>query len=115
MHVTSLPSNTGMLFVFEESQHLSFWMKNTRIPLAIGFFDAGSKLVDIQEMSVPNSVLEVTPVSYQSRVPAVLALEMNRGWFTKNKIENGAKLRLSGPCSSKLLAVQLQTAQKARH
>jgi hypothetical protein len=35
----------GMLFVFPERTTGGFWMKNTLVPLAIAFFDAGGKRV----------------------------------------------------------------------
>lgn len=91
MNITQLPENTGMLFVFERTQTLSFWMKNTLIPLAIGFFDDQGILVDIQEMT-PGSMAQLRPPTYQSRKPARFALEMNKGWFARRKIKLGAKL-----------------------
>ena len=39
MEVESLAMNEGMLFMFEKSEPLTFWMKNTLIPLDIIFFD----------------------------------------------------------------------------
>lgn len=93
MFITQLPSDTGMLFVFEKERSLSFWMKNTMIPLAIGFFDAKGTLVDVQEMVPAKSMLTLEIPSYQSRKPARFALEMNKGWFAKNGIKNGAQLR----------------------
>jgi len=91
MNVTKLPENTGMLFVFDGQQTLSFWMKNTLIPLAIGFIDNKGTLVDIQEM-IPASPVQLQVPTYQSRKPATYALEMNKGWFTRRKVKIGAKL-----------------------
>ncbi len=93
MFITRLPENTGMLFVFEGEQTLSFWMKNTMIPLAIGFIDAKGELVDVQEMEPAKSMVTLDVPTYQSRKPARFALEMNKGWFAKNGIKKGAKLR----------------------
>ncbi len=93
MFITRLPENTGMLFVFERDQVLSFWMKNTMIPLAIGFIDAKGVLVDVQEMEPARSMVTLDVPTYQSRKPARFALEMSKGWFAKNGIKNGAKLR----------------------
>ncbi len=92
MFVTKLPENTGMLFVFDNEQPLSFWMKNTMIPLAIGFLDSKGVLVDVQEMEIGKSLMSLDVPSYQSRKPARFALEMNKGWFAKHKIKIGAKL-----------------------
>ncbi len=101
MNVDRLEEHQGMLFVFEEEQVLSFWMKNTRIPLNIGFFNVRGELVDTQDMKVP-SVIEDRPVSYQSRVPAIFALEMNAGWFQKNKVLKGMRLRAASTVNSQL-------------
>lgn len=91
MYVTRLSENTGMLFVFEGQQILSFWMKNTVIPLSIGFIDDKGVLVDVQEME-PASLVHLRIPTYQSRKPATYALEMNKGWFARRKIKTGATL-----------------------
>lgn len=88
MYRRSLPENQGMLFVFPTQRPLSFWMKNTWIPLSIGFFDSQRKLLNILDMQ-PESLLVKNPKSYASHGPAQYALEMNKGWFAKNKITPG--------------------------
>ena len=75
--------NEGMLFVYEREERLSFWMKNTRLPLSIAFIDKGGKIVDIQDME---------PFSLETHIsahPATYALEMNRGWFAREGIKVG--------------------------
>lgn len=103
MFVKSLGSNDGMLFVFENEQPLSFWMKNTLIPLSIGFFNAQGELVDMQEMKPAQSLMVSRPPTYPSASPAMFALEMNAGWFTKNHIDMGSKLSVISPTKSALL------------
>lgn len=83
-----LGENEGMLFVFEREEILSFWMKNTRIPLSIAFITKDGKIVDIQDME---------PFDLQSHVsarPARYALEVNQGWFKKNGTEVGDFVRI---------------------
>ena len=78
-----LGKNEGMLFVYEREERLSFWMKNTPIPLSIGFLDKTGMIVDIQDL---------VPFSLQTRVsafPAQYALEVNQGWFKANEISVG--------------------------
>jgi uncharacterized protein len=113
MFIEKLPADTGMLFVFENEQHLGFWMKNTLIPLAIGFFDAKGVLVDIQEMKVAATIMDATPPSYQSKSPALYALEMNAGWFSKNGIKTGSRLELVSTVKSDLLKAKLSAAKKS--
>lgn len=90
MNRTSLKDGRGMLFIFDEEQTLSFWMKNTLIPLSIGYFDQNRKLFQILDMK-PASPMEVRPKSYPSSRPGKYALEVPVGWFARNKIKPGAE------------------------
>jgi uncharacterized membrane protein (UPF0127 family) len=49
MNRESLDSDRGMLFIFESSENVSFWMKNTLIPLDIIFIDEFGKVVNIAQ------------------------------------------------------------------
>ena len=88
-----LATDQGMLFIFDENQRLTFWMKNTLIPLSIGFFDENKILVDVKEM-VPAIAGEARPKTYASEKPARYALEMPAGWFSKNGIRPGVQFSL---------------------
>lgn len=96
-----LPENQGMLFIFQGDQLRSFWMKNTFIPLSIGFFSSKKVLVDIQDMEPAKSEMDQNPKSYLSRSPAQYALEVNQGWFQKNKIKLGDRFELVGETGPK--------------
>ena len=98
-----------MLFVFENERQLGFWMKNTLIPLSDRIFRRRRALVDVQEMVPAASLMDQMPPSYQSRVPAMYALEMNKGWFNKNGLKNGAHLQLVGTTVSALLRAKLSS------
>lgn len=89
MYRTQLARDRGMLFVFPTEDYLSFWMKNTKIPLSIGYFNADGILLEIYDMK-PDQISEV----YGSRRPALYALEVNLGWFSENGIDPGAVLIL---------------------
>jgi uncharacterized membrane protein (UPF0127 family) len=91
----SLPEGKGMLFVFPSEQSLSFWMKNTFIPLSIGFFDKNRKLVDVQKMYPVKEGLSffLKVPRYQSSQPSMYALETNQGWFEHRKLGLGAELK----------------------
>jgi uncharacterized membrane protein (UPF0127 family) len=82
-----LPENQGMLFVFPAPRVLSFWMRNTYIPLDIAFIDELGIIIDIQHM-LPNDESK----HYVSGSAALYALEMNGGWFKKNNITTGSKV-----------------------
>lgn len=90
MHRMELPADAGMLFVYGDSGRRSFWMKNTHIPLDLGFFTPDGILREV----VPLRPYELTPVVSQ-RADIALALEMNRGWFAANDLAPGAQLDLN--------------------
>ena len=76
-----LPENSGMMFVFEEPKTYCFWMKNTLIPLSVGFIDAQGKLVQINDMQ-PKSLQH-----HCAKQPILYALEVNQGWFERNNVK----------------------------
>jgi uncharacterized membrane protein (UPF0127 family) len=115
MFIEKIPDDGGMLFVFEDERPLGFWMKNTLIPLSIGFFDARGVLIDIQEMKVAASIMEMSPPSYQSKGPALFALEMNTGWFARHAIKTGSHLVRLTKSNSRLLNQKLPLPKSARH
>ena len=84
----SLGWKEGMLFVYDREKILTFWMKNTSLPLTIAFLDRRGKIVDIQALE-PFSLR----VHY-SALPAQYALEVNRGWFEKNGIQVGDVIQI---------------------
>jgi len=90
MYRTALAENRGMLFVYREEQKLTFWMKNTLIPLSIAFMDAEGRIVDIQDMEP----LDDDPPSYVSTEPARYALEVNQGFFEERGVEVGDRAEL---------------------
>ncbi|MCX2864216.1 DUF192 domain-containing protein [Paucibacter sp. PLA-PC-4] len=87
MHRPSMPTNAGMLFVFEEAGVQCFWMKNTLLPLSIAFVADDGSIVNIAEMQA------MSEASHCSAKPVRYALEMNQGWFAKRGIKAGTKLR----------------------
>lgn len=85
-----LPENQGMLFVFNQTQPLSFWMKNTKIPLDILYFDENGTLVDFAE-AVP--CLNDPCPSYPSKVQGKYVLEIGKGERKRLGIEIGDQLK----------------------
>jgi uncharacterized membrane protein (UPF0127 family) len=89
-HRAAVPDTQGMLFVFPVPRHLSFWMKDTHIPLSIAFLDDQGVILDIQPMA-PNQTRE----RYRSPTPARYALEVNQGWFEGRSIRVGDRVVFS--------------------
>ena len=113
MFIEKIAADRGMLFVFEKEEPLGFWMKNTLIPLSIGFFDAHGNLIDVQEMKIANSLMDLDPPTYQSRGPAAFALEMNTGWFAKHNVAKGTRLTLKSKSAQPLLSKRLGRSIKS--
>ena len=88
MHRKNLKDGYGMLFIFDRDQILSFWMKNTLIPLSIAFIAYDGRILEIYDMQPGN----LNPV-YSSR-SARYALEVPQGWFDRAGIVDGDKLQL---------------------
>ena len=98
MYRTALAENRGMLFVYEEEQQeLTFWMKNTLIPLSIAFMDSEGRIVDIQDMKplgLEQTVPDAKLPRYVSAEPARYALEVNQGFFEERGVEVGDRTEL---------------------
>lgn len=86
MNRKKIPHGTGMLFVFENEQQLSFWMKNTPHPLSIAYITKNGIIKDIFDMK-PYSVSSV-----QSSGSVKYALEVPQGWFSICGISKGDKV-----------------------
>ncbi|MGE3278618.1 MAG: DUF192 domain-containing protein [Candidatus Altimarinota bacterium] len=95
MHRTSLPENAGMLFVFDSPQPLSFWMRNTRIPLDVLFLDETGRIVKIHTMP-PCPDEEPQCPSDPSVKPAQYGFELNAGRAQELGLEVGDQLRIQG-------------------
>lgn len=89
MFVKSMDEDEGMLFVFTSPQQQGFWMRNTTLPLDIGYFEPSGELKEIY----PLLPLDERPVASRSR-NIQFCLEMNQGWFKRHDIKPGAKLDL---------------------
>jgi uncharacterized membrane protein (UPF0127 family) len=86
-----LATDRGMLFLFAHDQVLTFWMKNTTIPLDMVFIGQDGKIVGIVEEAVPFS-LDSRSVSAPSRY----VLEINGGLSRRYGFKAGDPVRLDG-------------------
>ena len=83
-----------MLFIFDDFAPRSFWMKNTRIPLDIFYFDDELKLVSVSENTRPCRTARCP--SYPSAGAAKYVLELNAGAARSLGVEVGDHLKLKG-------------------
>jgi uncharacterized protein len=89
-----LAAGTGMIFLHDREEPQAYWMKNTKIPLDILYFDNARKLV-AQQRDVPPCTAGNACPSYPSNAPARYVLELNAGEAEKLKLQNGAELKFS--------------------
>ena len=83
-----LEENHGMIFVYEEEiENLTFWMKDTLIPLDMIFFNGDFKVVYIIE-NVPICEQDLCP-EYTSPQKAQYVVELNAGWVEEYGLEKG--------------------------
>ena len=86
MYRKTMPSNAGMVFIFETSQQYCMWMKNTLLPLSVAFIDEAGKILNVEDMQPQ------TEDSHCAVRPARFALEMNKGWFKDKNFKAGTKI-----------------------
>jgi uncharacterized membrane protein (UPF0127 family) len=87
MYRQTMGADEGMVFVFTAAQPQSFWMRNTTLPLDIGYFDSTGELIEIYQMYP----LDERPVASHSK-SIQFCVEMNQGWFRQAGIKPGARL-----------------------
>ena len=88
MYVNYLPVDDGMLFIFDDEQLLTFWMKNTLIPLDMIFIHT--------DLTVAGVVANAKPLSLDTRgvnEPSRYVLEVNGGWAAAHGVTSGTKVR----------------------
>ncbi len=85
----TMGEDEGMLFVFTKPQAQGFWMRNTILPLDIGYIDSAGELKEIYPM-YPHDERSVNSRSRDIQ----FCLEMNQGWFKRHDVKPGVKLDL---------------------
>jgi uncharacterized protein len=84
MFRTSVPDNTGMLFLWKTPQESQMWMKNTLVSLDMVFINADGKIRSIAENTVPQSLAVI-----DSHGPVLATLELQGGLTAKLGIRVG--------------------------
>ena len=88
MRRDSMPDDHGMIFVFRDEEPLSFWMKNTRIPLLVVYVDHDGKVVSTAHMKPYDET------STPSAGPAKYAIELNDDQDQASGVMAGQTLRI---------------------
>ncbi len=87
MFVRDMPETTGMLFIYEQIDIRSIWMKNTYIPLDIVFARDDGSVINIVRDATPQTLN-----SNRSTEPARYVLELNGGTTRRMAIGANSKL-----------------------
>ncbi len=88
MFRTNILENEAMLFVFRGPSQQAFWMKNTIVPLSIGFIDPDGTLLEVSDLQPLNT----NAVSSES-LNIQYVLETKQGWFERHHIRPGALIK----------------------
>ncbi len=88
MERTDLAEGQGMLFVFDPPREVSFWMKNTPLPLDLIYIDRSGVVVRVAENATPYSEDRLP-----SGAPVRAVLEINGGLAARFGIAAGSEVR----------------------
>jgi len=89
MYVKSMGADEGMIFIYDQPQQMSFWMRNCEFPQDIGFFDPDGKLKEVYPM-YPHDERPVQSLGVRQ-----FALEMNQGWYRQHRLQAGDEIDLA--------------------
>ena len=89
MHRKELKDREGMLFIFENPQPQRFWMKNTQIPLDIGYFSKNGKLRELHH----GRPFDLTGLVSKSD-SLQFVVELGAGEFSRLGIKLGDRINL---------------------
>jgi hypothetical protein len=89
--IEDMASDAGMVFLQEQPARISFWMKDTLIPLSIAFWGQDRRIAASLDMDPCRTN---TCPTYDPEIEWVGALEVNQGFFREHGIEVGGAVRL---------------------
>lgn len=87
MFRTSVPKNTGMIFLFPKPMQVDFWMKNTLVPLDMLFIDKTGSIISIAKRTTPKSTKHIP-----SGGEALAVIELAAGEAERLHIAKGDKV-----------------------
>ena len=90
MYRTSMKSNQGMLFIFDDIRERFFYMKNTKIPLDLIYINENKHIVSFQKNAKPYD-----ESSLPSELPAKYVLEINAGLVDSWRLNVGDSIYYS--------------------
>lgn len=92
----SLPTNHGMVFVYDEAAPRNFWMKNTPLPLDIIFVAPNGTVLNVGHASPQPNASEDQLERYHSDGDAMYVVELERGFANRTGVGPGTELAFNG-------------------
>lgn len=89
MLVHEMPPDYGMLFLFEQTQYTSFWMRDTVLPLDLVFVGADGRVVNIAHETRP-----FTEDPIPSAAPVIAVLEVLAGTAARIGLAVGDRIEM---------------------
>lgn len=86
-----LEPDAGMLFLFEESRQLTFWMHNTYLPLDMIFIREDLTILGVVENATP-----LTDAPRRVEGVSRYVLEVNAGFARRHGLQPGTSVRFVG-------------------
>ena len=97
MSRTNLGTDEAMLFVFPKPRPVSFWMKDTPMPLSIAYVGRSGIIYELHDMKP----FDETPIPSASSA-VVYAIEVPQGWFLSHGVMAGSSVSgLPSPSTAK--------------
>lgn len=96
MNRTALPEDRGMVFVYEDSEVRSFWMKNTLVPLDMIFVAPNGTVLNVEHAAPQPNASDADLRSYRSAGPAQYVVEVRRGFANRTGVGPGTAVEFEG-------------------
>jgi len=103
MYQEQMPGDAGMLFVYNRPSSQVLYMRNTKIPLEVGWFDKNGNLVEIMDLKPMDETHR-----WSKSQDVVMGLEMNKDFWSSNQLEPGsAKIDMQEVCDHMIVDGQM--------
>lgn len=97
MYRQSLADRSGMIFVYDEKNERTFWMKNTYVPLDIIFVAPNGTVLNVEHARAQPDAPDSEVERYHSEGQAMYVVELPRGFANETGVGPGSKLVFDGP------------------
>ncbi|UPV76485.1 DUF192 domain-containing protein (plasmid) [Halorussus limi] len=97
MHREELANRTGMVFAYENAKQVSFWMKNTLVPLDMIFVAPNGTVLNVEHAEPQPNASTSELETYPSDGQAKYVVELPRGFANRTGVGPGTKLVFEGP------------------